>query len=309
MANGLPLVSIVTPSYNQGRFVEDTILSVKNQDYPNLEHIVVDGGSRDETVEVLRKYEGTYNLRWISEPDEGHSDAVNKGFRMAKGEIIGWLNSDDVYVGRSVVRTVVERFERRPDVDVIYGDCLFIDEDSTILRVQCAPGFKYRRLLQWCFLGQPAVFFRRNVVDTHQLDVHLNVAIDYEYWLRIGKQYRFYHLPTVLAGDRNHSRRISVARAAELREVSEQLRKRYGRRYDVWHYITRGTDVVFSGVPRRVKGLLVLIRMLGKKDWAFPVRWDRPLKYVGRQLMATHLKNLRFRDERTDRYGPPDEYH
>ncbi|MEM2568057.1 MAG: glycosyltransferase, partial [Candidatus Bathyarchaeia archaeon] len=100
------LVSIITPSLNQGRFIRETLLSVKSQDYPCIEHIVIDGGSTDDTLMILKRYEGTYNLRWISEPDEGHSDAVNKGFRMAQGEIVGWLNSDDVYFDRSTVLAV-----------------------------------------------------------------------------------------------------------------------------------------------------------------------------------------------------------
>lgn len=92
-----PLVSIVTPSFNQGRFIEETILSVKNQNYPHIEHLIIDGGSTDETLDVIRRYEGTYNLRWVSEPDEGQADALNKGFRLARGEVLGWLNADDTY--------------------------------------------------------------------------------------------------------------------------------------------------------------------------------------------------------------------
>ncbi|MFO7971599.1 MAG: glycosyltransferase family 2 protein [Desulfobacterales bacterium] len=278
------LVSIVTPSYNQGEFIEETILSVKNQGYSNLEHIIVDGGSEDGTLEVLKKYEDTYNMRWISEEDEGHSDAVNKGFNMARGEIIGWLNSDDVYTNTSVLRSVVKTFCQHPDVDVVYGDELSINEDSTILRVQCSPRFSYHRLLQWCFLDQPAVFFRKRVTQAHHLDVRLKVAIDYEYWLRIGKEYRFFHLSKVLAADRNHAQRISEAREDELRQVSEQICKQYGKKYDLFYYLTRSADMVFSGLPRRVKGLFVLMMLRRKKDWAFPAEWDGWLASVNRQL-------------------------
>lgn len=291
MTKELPLVSIVTPSYNQGRFIDETILSIKRQDYPNIEHIVVDGESRDNSVEILKIYEGSYNMCWISEPDDGHSDAVNKGFRMAKGDIIGWLNSDDVYIDHSVVRAVVEAFQRHPEVDVIYGDVIFVAEDNTILRVQCIPGFSFRRLLQWCFLEQPAVFFRKKVVESHQLDVSLKVAIDYEYWLRISKECRFYHLPRVLAADRNHAQRISVAQSGELRKVSEQIRNKYGQSRHLWHYLSRGADIILSGLPRRLRGLFVLMLLRRKNDWAFPAKWDDFNRTLQRQLFGCNLKS------------------
>ena len=166
-------------------------------------------------------------MRWISEPDEGHADAVNKGFAMAKEEIIGWLNSDDVYFDRGTVSAVVEAFQKHSEADIIYGDCAYIWEDGTILRVQCVPYFRYSRLLRGCFLEQPAVFFRSHVVKRHKLEKRLKVAIDYEYWLRIGKEYRFVHIPRILAADRNHRGRISVAQADKLKAVGEQLRKEY----------------------------------------------------------------------------------
>lgn len=280
------LVSVITPSFNQGHFIRETLLSVKSQDYAPIEHIVIDGGSTDNTLEILKKFEGIYNLRWISEPDEGHADAVNKGFRMAQGEIIGWLNSDDVYVDRDVVKVVVETFQQHRDADIVYGDALFIGEDGKILRVQCCPGFSYRRLLQWCFLVQPAVFLRRRVIESHLLDMGLKVAIDYEYWLRIGKEYRFYHLPRILAADRHHPQRISVARAGELRRVGEELRRRYGQKYDMSYYLTRMVDIIFSGLPRRVKGLFVLWSLRTKEDWVFSARWDGWLATAQRQLLG-----------------------
>src|SRR4030042_1306962 len=115
-----PLVPIVPPSLNKGRFIEETILSIKNQTYPRIEHIVIDGGSTDETLDILKKYSNS--LIWISEPDKGQSDAINKGWRMAKGDILGWLNADDTYMPWAV-ETAVRFFAENPDVGMVYGRC------------------------------------------------------------------------------------------------------------------------------------------------------------------------------------------
>lgn len=127
MSDKCPLVSIVTPSYNQGRYIEKTIRSVLNQDYPDLEYIVVDGGSTDHTLDILRKYEG--RIRWVSERDGGQSEAVNKGFRMSRGEILGWLNSDDTYCP-GAVRQAVTFLMEHPSVAMVYGDGYEIDEQG-----------------------------------------------------------------------------------------------------------------------------------------------------------------------------------
>ncbi len=288
----LPLVSIITPSFNQGRFIEETLLSVKNQNYPHIEHIVVDGGSTDGTLEILRKYEGTYNLHWISEPDEGHADAVNKGFQMARGEIIGWLNSDDVYFNKSTVSSVVDAFQKNPKVDIVYGDCAYIWEDGTILRIQCVPKFRYSRLLRGCFLEQPAVFFRRRVVENHKLNSNVKIAIDYEYWLRIGRIYNFYHIPKILAADRNHSGRISIADRDDLQRISDELRRQYLPKPSWRHKVEWQLDKLFSGVPRRVKGLILLLGLLRKQDFAFNARVVLNLRVLKHQLLGTNLEYL-----------------
>ena len=132
MKEELPLVSVVTPSYNKGAFIEETILSVKNQTYPRIEHIIIDGGSTDNTIDVIKKYEGTYNMHWVSEPDNGQSDAVNKGWRMARGEILGWLNSDDTYMPWAV-ETAVKFLTGHPNVSVVYGNCNII---NVIIRIR-----------------------------------------------------------------------------------------------------------------------------------------------------------------------------
>ena len=145
-------VSIITPSYNQGQFIERTILSVLEQDYPNVEYIVMDGGSTDNTVEILKKYED--RLIWKSEPDKGMSDAINKGFRMATGEIIAWINSDDIYQP-GAIEFVARYFAEHSEVDVIYGEGRIIDKfDRQIGEYKSAPV----DLRRWLYHGQIYVF-------------------------------------------------------------------------------------------------------------------------------------------------------
>ena len=115
-----PLVSVIVPSFNQAEFIKDTITSILVQDYDNIEVLVIDGGSNDGTVDILKEYGDS--IKWISEPDNGQGDAINKGLQISKGEIIGWLNSDDFYIYRNVVRTVVDYFKNDSSIDILYGD-------------------------------------------------------------------------------------------------------------------------------------------------------------------------------------------
>ena len=249
-----PLVSIVTPSYNQGRFIEDTILSVKNQDYPNIEHIIVDGGSTDNTLEILKKYEGTYNMRWISEPDEGQSDAINKGFRMAKGEIIGWLNSDDVYFTRDVISYVVKEFLKNPKIDVIYGDNVYIDKNGNFLGIRKMLWWSYNRALRGVIPSQPSAFFRREVVKKFQLNKDLNFVMDLEFWLKIGRECNIKHINKIVAADRLHeSTKRSRLKDIGKKEALEVL-KLYGANFNAGYYLLRN----FVDYP-----LLVIWRLLG----------------------------------------------
>jgi glycosyltransferase involved in cell wall biosynthesis len=220
--------SVVTPSYNQGRFIERTIRSVLSQ-ASELEYVVVDGGSTDCTLEVLRRYAG--RLHWTSEPDNGQTDAINKGILRTTGDIIGWLNSDDVYFPGALA-TVARFFETNPVVDVVYGDGDWIDvEDKVIGRYYTEP-WSLERLKQRSFLCQPAVFFRRRVVDRFGLlDTTLHYTMDYEYWLRLASGgAQFAYLPVTLAGARLHPKTKTSSGALELYAELHPMLRRYMRR-------------------------------------------------------------------------------
>ena len=222
------MVSIVTPSYNQGRYIQQTIESVLNQDYPNLEYIVVDGGSNDNTVEILKKYET--HLTWISEKDRGQADGINKGFRMAKGEIVAWLNSDDTYLPGAVYQSV-RYLEAHPEVGMLYGEGYHIDEDGELIERYYTEPFAYQRLSEVCFICQPTVFLRAEVISAvGPLDVTLDYCLDYEYWMRIAKRFRIGDLETYLANSRLHSDTKTLSKRVEVhRETLQVVKRHYGQ--------------------------------------------------------------------------------
>ena len=281
MNESLPLVSIVTPSYNQGEFIEDTLLSVKNQDYPNIEHIVVDGGSIDNTLKNLKKYEGTYNMRWISEPDEGQSDAVNKGFRMVNGEIIGWINSDDGYFDVSAISSVVKYFDKYKDADVIYGNVVRIEENNLILYIIKVRKFDYNYLKKSCFLEQPAVFFRRKITDKFQLNTSLNISMDYDFWLRIGKKHGFQYVNRIFAVDRTHKKRKIIARRDEMLKEAVSVSKEFNQFNRNW--LDRLSNIGLYGV-RSVYMLIEVQKLYHKYNFAFDIKVDNMLSTIFRQI-------------------------
>lgn len=197
----LPLVSILTPSYNQGSYIRDTLNSVACQTYPNIEHIIMDGGSTDETVRVL---EATGDgVVWRSEPDRGQAHAINKAFSESSGQIIGWLNSDDAYFDCTVVERVVEYFDGHPAVDVVYGHAARTDENGRIVWILWVPPFSYARFKKLNFIVQPAAFIRRGALEQPMLNEEFEFAMDWELWMRLAQKHRFARLDDVLAIDRS----------------------------------------------------------------------------------------------------------
>lgn len=198
----LPLVTVVTPSYNQGRFIEETILSVLNQDYPRIEYLVIDGGSTDNTLDILSKYED--RLTWISEADRGQSHAINKGFQLANGEILCWLNSDDKYEPGAISRSVVYLIDH-PDIAMCYGRVNVISDEGTFLETTPIPRpFDLWAIAHWVYgINQASTFFRKKALDqVGYVDEKLNWAMDWDLWMRIGSKFKIAALDITVASIR-----------------------------------------------------------------------------------------------------------
>ncbi len=183
----MTLVSIITPSYNQAIFLERTILSVLNQTYPEIEYFVVDGGSQDDSVNVIHKYQDKLK-GWVSEKDQGQTDAINKGFAMANGDILAWINSDDTYEP-DAIKLAVEYLEAHPEVGLVYGDTNFINEKDEVIGTFPAALTNYAKLRQgYVHIPQQAAFFRASLwKQVAPLDPSFYFAMDYDLWVRLAK--------------------------------------------------------------------------------------------------------------------------
>jgi glycosyltransferase involved in cell wall biosynthesis len=182
-----PKISIVTPSYNQGQFMEETIRSTLLQGYPNLEYIIFDGGSTDDSVEIIKKYE-PWLTYWASEPDRGQSHAINKGLKRVSGEVIAYLNSDDIYLSGTLQRALSYMTDQK-EVDLVYGDCCVINDESQTVSVWRSRPFDL--LVELCqnFIYQPTVFMKREVFEVIGFfDEELHHTMDVDYWLRAATQ-------------------------------------------------------------------------------------------------------------------------
>ena len=224
--NDTPLVSILTPSFEQGAFIADALHSVACQTYPRVEHIVADGGSRDGTLSILEAAGGA--VTWISQPDRGQSDAVNKAFGLCRGEIVGWLNSDDAYFDCGVIERVVRCFHENPSADVVYGHAVRVDANGRIVWILWTPRFKYGLMKRMNFLVQPTVFVRRSSLPDKLVDESFDFAMDWELWLRLGRTSRFVRVSSVLAADRHHSARKNKTAIDTFKEDEQRLVEMYG---------------------------------------------------------------------------------
>jgi glycosyltransferase involved in cell wall biosynthesis len=194
----IPKISVVTPSYNQGKFIEATIRSVLMQEYQNLEYIIIDGGSTDNTLEIVRQYE-EYITYWVSEPDQGQSDALNKGFQRATGDILAWLCADDIYLPNALV-TVSSYFQNYPNCQFIYGDGWKIDETGQpIEKFTSSPVSTLEELHRWCYVFTPGAFWRRSLWQSvgEHIDMRLHYVMDWDLMLRMAAQ----QMPVKISGE------------------------------------------------------------------------------------------------------------
>ncbi|MGH9628378.1 MAG: glycosyltransferase family 2 protein [Bryobacteraceae bacterium] len=261
-----PLVSIVTPSYNMARFLGETIESVLSQDYPHIEYIVMDGGSTDGTVDLLRKYEG--RLRYLSEPDKGQGDAVNRGFRLSEGQIFTFLNADDTYLP-GAVSAAVRAFEAHPQAGVVYGDAYHVKEGGEIIGPYPTQAFDPERFRTQCYICQPASFLQRDVFErAGMLNPELHFALDYDLWIRISRLAPMRKIDEYLATSRMHENNKTLGQLPRVfEEVFGVLKKHYGYipanwMYGYGSYRASGQSPALS-VPRPTAAGLALTVLLG----------------------------------------------
>lgn len=232
-----PLVSIVTPTFDRAELLQHTLASVRRQTYSDIEYIVVDGGSTDRTIDLLRQAESSHHrLRWISEPDEGMYYAINKGLGMATGDILAYLNSDDLYFPWTI-EAVVEAFRKHPEADFIFGDALAIDEATGATQVYWLRPFDLDFVRREGFLAQPAVFWRRRAWESlGPFDIRFKYVADCAYWMSAGQNYRFQKINEFLAVERNHAGTLRESLGLkvwpELRRLRESHVRLSGERHE-----------------------------------------------------------------------------
>lgn len=209
-----PLVSVITPSYNQARYLEDTIQSVLRQDYPALEYIIIDGESDDGSREIIQKYQSELAW-WVSEADQGQADAINKGFRKANGEILAWLNSDDLYLPNTI-QQAVQVFDQQPEIGVVYGNAVSANADGRLLNPLIFDDWGTEDFLQFKIICQPTVFMKRSFLEeVGYLDPSYHFFLDHQLWIRLSRVTEFSHQNKYWAVSRYHEEAKNVIMAAE----------------------------------------------------------------------------------------------
>ncbi len=274
--------TIVIPSYQQAEFLPATLQSVLTQDYSDREILVRDGGSTDGSADILREMGAGGGFRWVSGPDGGQAAAINTGLRESTGDILAYLNSDDVYYPRTLSR-VAEYFTAHPDCLVLYGNGDHLDRDGAVLEPYPVEPWNYERLPLICYLCQPAVFWRREVMERFgEFDPSLRFAIDFDYWLRVGKDVPFHRLAgSPLAGSRLHAGTKTLSQRVPAHEESLQVVLRHGgNRAAIMKWLRAVADFRLAEAATqpdsRLGCAILYVRNLFAAAWKFsvPLRAD-----------------------------------
>jgi len=289
----LPLVSVVTPSYNAARYLTETIESVISQDYPRIEHIVMDGGSTDATPQILDRYRG--RLQYFTGKDKGPSDAAHRGFQKANGEIFVWLNADDVFLP-GAVRAAAQYLAYHPEIDVVYGEGNWIDENGRVICRYPTLPFDSAVLERDCFICQPAAYIRASSYRQCGLDPDINLPFDYDLWIRMAKRgFRFASIPQYLAGSRMHRGAKTINQREDVFQASIRLLKRhYGYVPFSWvfgytAYHMDGRDQFFEALRPSLRKYLAALPM------GLRLNPSRRVRFLG-EWLAAPLGGLRRRD-------------
>lgn len=272
-----PLVSIITASLNMGRFLEETIASVLEQDYPRVEYLVMDGGSSDGTLEILKRHQP--RLRYVSAPDHGQADAVNRGFEQTSGEIFAFLNADDLYLP-GAISAAVNAFASYPVAGVIYGDAWYIGEDGQRIRPYPVERFDPDNLTRRCFICQPAAFFRRAAfASSGMLDSRLRFALDYDLWIRMSRRFPMVKIDSFLAASRLHgaSKTLGQMQPA-MHETIEVLRHHYGYvpynwLYGYAHHVRTGQPLAIEKSRPALSSAWHSVALGARYNWRHPFRY------------------------------------
>jgi glycosyltransferase involved in cell wall biosynthesis len=242
-------VSIITPSFNQADYLPYTIRSVLGQNYPDLEYFIIDGGSTDRSVEIIREYASQLTW-WVSEPDKGQAEAINKGFRKATGEVIAWLNSDDMYAPGAIA-DAVKCFQDNPEAGLVYGNAVSFDQNGHPLNDLKIEDWGLEGLVAFNIICQPAVFIRRAVLESvGYLDENYHMLLDHHLWLRIAQVAEIKHVPRVWAFARHHAGAKNVSQAPQFGVEAYQLLDWMGTQPGLAAIIAKNRRTVMAMVHR-----------------------------------------------------------